>query len=123
MPYMIFLVLLMTSALVSVLVFGFSPLVYLILIPWTCILTLVRFTTIQWVSRQFKLFSPLQVLDTWFSMGSLTRPVDSEQGQEGSPTGTGGNDSPPPYEEIVNLSVKYDEGLPSYEEAVSSVSE
>ena len=56
-------------------------------------------------------------------MGSLTRPVDSEQGQEGSPTGTGGNDLPPPYEEIVNPSMKYDEGLPSYEEAVSSVSE
>ena len=41
-PYMTFLSLLMMSAIIAVLFFGFSPLVYLILLPWTCILTLVR---------------------------------------------------------------------------------
>ena len=41
-PYMTFLSLLMMSAIIAVLFFGFSPLVYLVLLPWTCILTLVR---------------------------------------------------------------------------------
>ena len=42
-PHMIFLALMMIPVLLSVLLFGFSPLVYLILLPWLCILALVRF--------------------------------------------------------------------------------
>ena len=50
---------------------------------------------------------------TWLCIGSLHRPVDPELGQVG-PATTGN--------EIVNLSVKYDEGFPSHEEAVSELS-
>ena len=54
-------------------------------------------------------------------MGPLPQPVDPELGP-GSSSTNGGNDHPPPYEEIIENSVKDDEGLPTYEEAVSSVS-
>ena len=43
-PHMIFMALLMLPVLVSVLVLGFSPLVYLLLLPWVCMLTLVSQT-------------------------------------------------------------------------------
>ena len=127
MPHMIFLSLLMMPVILSVLMFGFSPLVYLILLPWTCILTLVRSPESVDVSATLSVLFD-QVLDSWFCIGSLSRPVDQELGTGSRPTTTGGtvtdqgSDLPPPYEEILNLSVKSDEGLPSYEEAVSSVS-
>ena len=74
------------------------------------------------MSRQFDLLTSHQVLDSWFCIKSLTRPMDPEFWTAGQPTHVDEavrND--PSYEESMNLTVKYDEDLPSYEEAVSSV--
>ena len=86
-PHIIFLSVLMMPVILSVFMFGFSPLVYLLLLPWTCILTLVRYDSLE-VSRQCDLLSLVRSLTPGSVLGlSLVQLTQS--------WGLGG-DQPPP---------------------------